>query len=462
MKLKILGAGKTVTGSCYSIATKESKILIDCGMFQGGKDMERLNYEDFDFNPKEYDALILTHAHLDHCGRIPKLARYGFRGKIFATDATRELALIIMTDSANIAKQDTEHENKRRAEQNLPPRKPLYNEEDVKMAMKLFQVVKYGEDVKITKDIMARFYDAGHILGASSVQIQVKDGKQKKIISFSGDLGQSESIIVKNTEPIIKSDYVVMESTYGDRLHPKIEEREKELARIINENYKRGGKLMIPSFAVERAQEILYCIELFQKKKLIPGMDVYLDSPMAMKATEVFKNYPQYYNDSVAKSLKEDRDLFSFPGLIYTKSVEESKKINSVTKPCIVIAGNGMCTAGRIKHHIRNSIDNPKNTLLFVGFQAQGTLGYWLKKGEKRVRLLGVEVDVKSRIESIEGFSAHADYGELISWLKNFSPKPKKVFITHGEEEQAIAFSKRISDLGYENYIPSMNEEIEI
>ncbi len=462
MKVQILGAGKVVTGSCYGIVTKNEKILIDCGMFQGGKDMEKLNYENFNFDPKQYSALILTHAHLDHCGRIPKLVKYGFRGKIFATDATVDLAQIIMLDAANIAKKDTVYENERRAKEGLPARKPLYSEEDVKIAMKLFQIVEYGKDIKITGNILARFYDAGHILGASSVQIQVNEGREKKIISFSGDLGQAESIIVKNTEPILKSDYVFIESTYGDRLHPPIPDRQKELIRIINETYKRGGKLMIPSFAVERAQEILYSIGLFMEGKLIPVVPVYLDSPMAIRATEVFSRYPKYYNDSICNHLKCKKDPFNFSSLIPTMTTDQSKAINSIRTPCIVIAGNGMCSAGRIKHHIRNSIDNPKNTLLFVGYQAQGTLGYWIKKGEKKIRLLGMQLSVKAKIESIEGYSAHADYSELISWLKNFSPKPKKVFITHGEEVQAQAFSKRISKLGFVNYIPSMNEEIEL
>jgi metallo-beta-lactamase family protein len=460
MEIKILGAAKTVTGSCYSLSTQNQKILIDCGMFQGGKDMERLNYEDFKINPKEYQALILTHAHLDHCGRIPKLVKYGFRGKIFATDATKDLAYIIMMDSASIAKKDIQHENKRRAKQGLPPRKPLYNESDVKAAMKLFKVISYQEETRITQNITAKFYNAGHILGACCVQLEVSEAGQKKIVTFSGDLGQKESIIIKNAQPISKSDYVFIESTYGDRLHPEIDEREKEFLRIINETYKKGGKLLIPSFAVERAQDLLYCIGRFKDKGLIPNIDVYLDSPMAMRATEVFSMHQEYDNKSVLNTLKTRKDAFNFPGLIYTKTTAQSKALNSINKPCIIIAGNGMCTSGRIKHHIRNGIDNERNTLLLVGFQAEGTLGYWLKKGEKKIRLLGIEMDVRAKIESIEGFSGHADYIGLIEWLNNFSPKPKQVFITHGEIDQINAFSSRISKRGYKNYVPSMNEEI--
>ena len=323
MQIKILGAGKTVTGSCYSISINNEKILIDCGMFQGGKDTERLNYQDFNFSPKEYSALLLTHAHLDHCGRIPKLIKCGFQGKIFATDATKELAFIIMMDSAKIAANDVKNENKRRAKAKLPARKPLYTEDDVNTAMDLFEVIDYDKDTNITPNITARFYDAGHILGASSIQVRVTEGRKTTTIGFSGDLGQSESIIVKNTEPIPTSDYVFIESTYGDRLHPKIEGREREFLRIINETCTKGGKLMIPSFAVERAQEILYCIGRFREQGLIPKIDVYLDSPMAIKATRVFSKYPKYYNERIRKTLEKRKDPFSFSGLICTTKTEE-------------------------------------------------------------------------------------------------------------------------------------------
>ena len=462
MKVKLFGAAKMVTGSCYGLITKEEKVLVDCGFFQGGKDMERLNYEDFGFNPSEYSALILTHAHLDHCGRIPKLLKYGFKGKIYATDATKDLAFIIMTDAAKIALQDTMNENERRAKEGLPPRKPIYNDIDVKNAMKLFVTVDYHEEFKVSKNIIAKFYDAGHILGAASVQVQVKDGREKKIIAFSGDLGQDQAVIVKNNEPILKADYVFIESTYGDRLHPPVEERRKEFLRIVKENYKRGGKLMIPSFAVERAQEILYYLGEFLEEGLIEKMPVYLDSPMAIKATAVFTKYTDYYNDTLKAAMKARENVFDFPGLVFTEKVDDSKKINDVTGPCIVIAGNGMCSAGRIKHHIRHSIENPSNAILFIGYQAFGTLGYWMKSGEKKVRLLGTQVSVNAKVESIEGFSAHADYKGLMKWLEHFAPKPKKVFICHGEETQIEAFSKRLEKDNFKTHAPKLYEEVEL
>jgi metallo-beta-lactamase family protein len=462
MQLKFLGAAKQVTGSCYTLTTKEEQILIDCGMFQGSKDLERLNYENFDFDPGKINAMILTHAHLDHCGRIPKLVRFGFKGKIFATPATRDLAFVIMMDAAKIAAEDTAYENKRRAKEGLPARKPIYNDIDVKNAMKLFVAVEYGQDVKISKNILARFYDAGHILGSASVQVKVKEKKKSNLIVFSGDLGKADAVLVKNTEPIVKTDYALIESTYGDRLHPPVELRKKELIRIINESYKRGGKLLIPSFAIERAQEIIYSIGEFMRDGLIPEMKVYLDSPMAIKATDVFIKYADSFNGDVKKSIAKKRDPFSFPQLVRTVTVEESKVINGIKEPCIVIAGNGMCSAGRIKHHIRNGISDSKNTLLFIGYQVYGTLGYWLKNGAKTARLLGVEIPVNAKIESIDSFSAHADYVGLIKWLENFKAMPKKVFIVHGDENQAEAFSKRINRMGYVSCVPSIGDSFNL
>lgn len=462
MEIKVLGAAKEVTGSSYSLTTDESQILIDCGMFQGSKELERLNYEKFSFNPRKYNALVLTHAHLDHCGRIPLLVKNGFRGKIYATDATKALAQLIMLDSANIAREDTENENKRRAKEHLPPRKPIYTSMDVNDALNLFVTVKYKKEIKITKNISATFYDAGHILGSSCVQLSVKENNKIKTIVFSGDLGQENSILVKNYDPIQKADYVFMESTYGDRLHDPRQKREEDLARVINETYKRGGKLMIPSFAVERTQEILFYIDGFMESGKIPKMPVFLDSPMAIKSTDIFRKYMKYFNADVQERIKTDNDIFGFEELTLTRSREESKRINGVQEPCIIIAGNGMCSAGRIKHHIVNNIEDDRNTLLFVGFQVKGTLGHWIKSGEKRIHLLGKEVEVKSKIETIEGFSAHADKVGLLKWLKSFSVKPKKIFIIHGDLEQQIALSKTLSKEKYESYIPSLNESINL
>lgn len=461
MEIKVLGAAKEVTGSNYSLSIGEEQVLVDCGMFQGGKDSVRMNYEKFEFNPRKYQALLLTHAHLDHCGRIPLLVKSGFRGKIYSTDATKALAFVIMADSAHIAAEETKTENERRAKENLPPRKPIYTLTDVNDAMRLFVIVKYGEEVKVTRNIYAKYYDAGHILGSSSIQVSVNESGKKRTVVFSGDLGQENSILVKNTAPISNADFVFMESTYGDRLHDPADKRKRELIRVINETYKRGGKIMIPSFAVERTQELLYYIGEFMEQGLIPKMPVFLDSPMAIRATEVFQRFMSYFNEAVQERLKSVNNVFGFPELTITKTRSESKEINGVGEPCIIIAGNGMCSAGRIKHHIANNIEDDRNTLLFVGFQVAGTLGDVIKGGEKKVHLLGKEVRVRAKIEAIEGFSAHADKVGLLKWLKNFHSKPK-VFIIHGDLEQQEALAKNLAKEKFDCYIPSLNETIKL
>ncbi len=461
MEIKILGAAKEVTGSCFSVSITGEKVLVDCGMFQGNEELEKLNYEDFTFNTKEYSALLLTHAHLDHCGRIPKLIRSGFKGKIYATDATKELAFIVMADSAKIAIEDAKDENRRRLKENLPQIKPAYNMDDVTKAMKLFFIVEYDELIKVTKNMSAKFYDAGHILGSSSIQVFVNDGNKKKTAVFSGDLGQSHSVLMKNIEPIADADYVFMESTYGDRLHQNLDGRRKKLAQVINETHAKGGKLMIPVFAIERTQEILYYIRELMADGKIPKIPVFLDSPMATRATEVFKKFPIYFNKGVKSELKEIDDVFNFPELEITKDRKASIAINSIKTPCIVLAGSGMCTGGRIKHHILNNIEDENNTLLFVGYQVKGTLGNFIQSGEKLISLFGKEIKVRARIESEEGFSAHADKDGLLKWLNNFKGKPK-VFLIHGDEEQQIALEKSLKDKGFECYIPSLNEELDL
>jgi len=463
MEVQLFGAAKEVTGSCYSLTTKKNeKILIDCGMFQGHKDKVRENYDDFGFNPADYNALLLTHAHLDHCGRIPKLIKEGFKGKIYATNAAKDLAFVILMDAAKLAAEDTEHKNWMRAKEGLPPRKPIYNEGDVKETMKHFVAVDYDKEVAITDNITATFYNAGHILGASSIQLKIKEGGKTSLVVFSGDLGQENAVLVKNIEPIKKADYVFVESTYGNKLHPPIEERKKEFIRIVNEAYKSGGKLMIPSFAVERVQELLFYIGEFMQDGLIPKMKVFLDSPMAIKATAVFEKYKPEYNSVVEQSMKRRADPFKFPQLIFTQTAKESKTINSITGPCIIIAGNGMCSAGRIKQHIKLNIGSEKNTLMLIGYQAEGTLGYWLKHGVEQAILLGTKIDIKAKIEFIEGFSAHADYNDLKKWLNNFSPKPKKVFVCHGEDEQSASFAENIHKDGFDSYVPSQRELLEL
>ncbi len=462
MQIKLFGAAKTVTGSCYSLITGKKRVLIDCGMFQGSKKLMKINYDKLPFNAKLYSALFLTHAHLDHCGRIPKLVKEGFKGEIYCTSATKDIARIIMLDSAKINKYDVEFENKKRQRIGLPPREPIYTEEDVEKAMKLFRTIDYEKSFQPCEEINATFYDAGHILGSAIIELKINESGKETTIVFSGDLGQSNTPIIRDTVHLNKADYVFIESTYGDRLHPPIEKRKQKLLDIIIKTYNKHGKVIIPSFAVERTQELLYDLNELVEKNLIPKIKVYIDTPMGIRVTEVFKKHYGVYNDKIKELIKSGDNPFSFPGLTYTMHVQDSIKLNSLHEPCIIIAGSGMCTGGRIKHHIKHNIWNKRNTMLFVGYQANGTLGYYIKKGEKRIRLLGTEVAVKADIESIDSFSAHADYRELLHWLKFFHPKPKKVFIVHGEEDAMLSFAKKVEKLGLKTKIPEMGERINL
>lgn len=462
MEIQLFGAAKIVTGSCYSITAGKHKILVDCGMFQGDKNVNRKNYKPFGFNPKAYSALLLTHAHLDHCGRVPKLVKEGFVGPIYSTEPTRELAKIIMLDAADIQKYDTKHENKRRKRKKLSPRDSLFTKNDVKDVIKLFKIVEYEQEVIISENIKATFYCAGHILGASSIKITVSERNKITDVIFSGDIGQYGTPIIKDPHVMDTADYLFIESTYGDREHFKRERGRKKLLEIIKDVYNKGGKLMIPSFAIERTQELLYDLNELFEKKLVPKVPVFIDSPMAIEATKVFEKYHEFYDKNAKKLLKVDKNLFVFPELKYSLKVQDSIAINSIKKSCIIIAGSGMCTAGRIKHHIKHNISDPKNTILFVGYQVPGTLGYYIKSGAEEVKLLGKRIPVRAKVESIDSFSGHADYHGLLAWFKPIRPFPKKVFITHGDKEAVVAMAERIQNLGVETYVPQMNEKLHL
>jgi len=448
MKLTFNGAVGMVTGSCYLIETKDQKILIECGMFQGTKDVTKHNYEGFKFSPSEIDHVLLTHAHIDHSGLLPKLVKEGFKGKIFCTKATHALCKIMLKDSAHVQESNAAETGEI----------PLYSQLDSKKALSKFKEINYGEQIQITQNIHARFRDAGHILGASIIEVFVEeDGKEKKI-TFSGDIGQKNTPIVRDPETIECTDYLVIESTYGDRLHKDVDKKNEQLAEVINHAYKKGGKLFIPSFAVERTQELLYRIRELLKENKIPQQNVYLDSPLAIGATDVFKRYREFY-DVETKAVKNP---FYFKGLRFTESANESKSLNRMRGPMIIIAGSGMCTAGRIIHHFNNGIDNPNNTILFVGYQVEGTLGKVIKEGAKEAEILKKRLPVKAEVFAIDSFSAHADYNELLEWIRSFEEKPKLVFVTHGEKKAASSFKKKIEKLGIKAKVPKIYETIEL
>jgi metallo-beta-lactamase family protein len=448
MKITFHGAAKVVTGSCYLLESEGIKFLVDCGMFQGPKELVRRNYLPFNFDPKEIAFVLITHAHIDHTGLLPKLVKNGFKGKIYCTKATAELTEILLLDSAQIQAETIEQENRRRLRAGQTPRTALYNEADVVKTMKLFSSTNFNTENKI-KNISFVLKKAGHILGSSIIELFVEG---KKLV-FSGDVGQGSKLILDSPDIIKETDYLFMESTYGDRLHYQVDKRLEKLAKIITETFNKGGKLLIPAFAVERTQELLYSLEELYKKKAIPFQKVFLDSPLAIDATKIFKKYSEEYDPKIK---------FNFSGLESTITRQESANINWHHKPAIIISGSGMCNAGRIRHHIKHQIWNPKNTILFIGYQAVGTLGSFIKSGEKKIKLMGMEILVKAKVETLDSFSGHADQKMLLNWIKGFEKKPKTIFVTHGEPNASKVLSEKINELGIKTKIPNIGDSISL
>ena len=466
MDIQFLGAAKMVTGSNYLLSTKNYKILVDCGLFQGNQEKERLNYEDFEFDPSQIDALILTHAHIDHSGRIPKLIKDGFRGKIISTKATFDLCEIMLLDSGKIQEQDAQWENKKRKRAGKPLIEPLYTMEDAKTSLHYFESYHYNQRVNINDEVSIRFRDAGHILGSSILELWFNDGNKKTKIVFSGDLGMPNRPIIRNPEYIEEADYLIMESTYGDTIHEPMKESTGKLIDIINKTALRGGTVLIPSFAVGRTQELIYELNNYYeygKVEEYMKIPIYIDSPMAVNATEVFQKNSSSLNEATRELVMKGDNPFQFENLRYIRSVEESIALNKVDYPKVIISASGMATAGRIRHHLKHKLHNPLNSLVFVGYQAQGTLGRILLDGIKRVKLLGEEINVKLEIYDLEGFSGHADQEVLLDWLDNFKNKPKKVFLTHGEEEASQAISMKIQDkFNIGTIIPNIGDKYSI
>jgi len=452
MKVTCHGAAGSVTGSCHLVETRSSRFLIDCGMFQGNKTLTRLNYNPFQFDPKTIDFVVSTHGHIDHCGLLPKLVKHGFGGTIYATPATSDLLPVMLADAAYIQEKDTEHENRRRERKGQPPREPLYDRENAEKVSGLIQSLRYDTSMRVNDEITIRLRDAGHVIGSAIVELFVREDEREIKTVFSGDLGQWDVPIIEDPTYIWNADYVFIESTYGDRIHQRSLSRKEQLLEHVVSTYRKGGKLLIPCFALERTQELLYTLsELMNESDDFPPMDVYLDSPLAIKITEIFKKHPEYYDE--AYKARTDKP-FDFPGLVYTPSVDESRKANTMSKPAIVIAGSGMCTAGRIRHHLKHGIWNSKNTVLFVGYQAPGTLGRILLDGAEEIKMMGMKLVVKADIARIGAFSAHADKEELTGWLSAFKQKPKRVFLVHGEEQTLETFSLSLEEIGFDTEIP--------
>ncbi|MBN1618786.1 MBL fold metallo-hydrolase [Candidatus Dojkabacteria bacterium] len=460
MKIQFCGAAKTVTGSCHYLENNKHKILIDCGMFQGFNDKEK-NLLDFPFNPAEIEYVILTHAHIDHCGRLPLLLKRGFRGKIISTAATRDLTRILLADSAKVQKEDFER-CERKGRQDCTP-KMLYTEEEAEDVMYLFETYPYGTNVRLGEGLEIRMRDAGHILGSAIVEIWMEnDHNRVRKIVFSGDLGQPGARIIKDPDFVREADYVIVESTYGNRLHKSKDETLMEFLSIIKEAQRSNGNLIVPTFAVERAQELLYELNLFVENKIVENLEVYFDSPLGSKATEIFRRYTELYDVDARRLLESGDEVFDFSGLNFIADFHDSKRL-SAKNGIMIIAGSGMCTGGRVLYHLANNVGDANSHILFTGYQVKGTLGRAIVDGAPEVRINGKRYDVNIQVHTLGGFSAHSDQADLEYWLRGFGHYPKKVFTVHGDEEVIDLWSEYIrKNLMLETYVPELNEIVEL
>ncbi len=464
-RLTFLGAARSVTGSRFQLSTESSTLLVDCGLNQE-RDMQERNWEPFPIPPDRIDEVLLTHAHLDHCGLLPRLAREGFRGTIYATGPTAEIARIVMLDSARLQKEDVEQKKRRHERENRKSPHalvPLYEEKDAEKAASLFREVRFGETVRLKGGLEAEYFEAGHILGSASIRVRTGKNGGSKTVLFSGDIGRWDRPIINDPKPCDQADYVLMESTYGDRLHADDSHISEQLASVVSRTVARGGNIVIPSFAIERSQEVLYYLNALLRDNKVPHLLVFLDSPMATRVNDVFSHWPAYFDAEMAKLISEQRSPFDFPGLVLARSSDESKAINRINGSSIILAGAGMCTGGRIKHHLVRNISRPESTILFVGYQAEGTLGRVILEGAKQVRILGETLPVKASVEKIEGFSGHADRDELLRWAGAIRTPPRQAFVIHGEPEVADKFRATLGEkLGWKASVPSPGQTVDL
>ncbi len=464
MKIAFHGAARTVTGSKHLLTLKNGKkILLDCGMFQGmGKETDALNRV-WGFEPSEVDYLVLSHAHIDHSGLIPKLVKDGFSGPIFCTPATRELTTILLEDSAQIQEDDVKYINKKRAATGQPYVKPLYTHEDAEKTFGLFREVEYGKWFQIEEGIELLYTDAGHIIGSAAVHLRITENGVTEQVTFSGDVGRYRDVILRSPDTFPQADYIILESTYGNSLHElQTTTPDQLLAWIEKICVQKKGKLIIPAFSVGRTQEILYSLNQLELERRLPALDYFLDSPLSIKATELVKRYPSYFNRTIQKVLQSDDDPFRFAGLRYIRTVEESKLLNFRNEPCVIISASGMAEAGRVKHHISNNIENSRNGVLLVGYCEPNSLGGRLMAGKKIVSIFGVEHEVHAEVGSVRSMSAHGDYEDLCQFLACQDPKAvKKLFLVHGEYDVQVQFRQRLIQKGFvDTDIPERHYEV--
>jgi metallo-beta-lactamase family protein len=461
MRISFHGADRGVTGSCHLIECAGKRVLIDCGLYQGGREIDEENAEPFGFDPRGIDFLLLTHAHLDHCGRIPLLVKRGFRGEIVTTAASRELARLVLLDSARLNEEEvrrrTRHES---AHERRSANAPLYSVVDTMRSFDYFgHTVAYDRPLGLAPGLRATFIDAGHILGSASVLLDLDERGSKRRVLFSGDLGNSGRPLLRDPTPPPRSDVVVIETTYGDRLHKPLPPSVEELYDAIGETFSRGGNVVIPTFALERAQELLFYLREGRESGRLPrAMEVFLDSPMAISATEIFGAHPECYDQQTAELFREGRDPLDFPGLHLTRDTAESIALNRITSGAVIMAGSGMCTGGRVRHHLEHNIERPESSIVFVGFAARGTLARRIIDGASEVTIFGRPLQVRSRLHTINGFSAHADRDELLAW--HASASPQRTFLVHGEEETMQRFAESLGGGNIER--PALHQSFEL
>jgi metallo-beta-lactamase family protein len=464
MKLSFHGAARTTTGSMHLVETSNQRILLDCGLYQGHRAEAFERNSNFPFDPKTIDAVLLSHAHIDHSGNLPTLVRAGFAGEINTTNATRDLATLMLRDSAHIQEQDAEYLNQKKSRRGLPPVQPLYTTQDAERVLPHFVGRAYEKWFELpARGARVLLLDAGHILGSAITVLELNESGRTVRLGFTGDLGRPGTLLLRNPELATQLDYLIIESTYGDREHGALKDSEDELARIVSKTIRRGGKVIIPSFAVERTQEVVYTLHLKKDGAEVPSVPTFVDSPLAIDATDVFRLHSECLREELRDHLLAHDDPFGFGGLKYTRTVDESKKINTLKESCVIISANGMCEAGRILHHLKNNIEDERNTILFVGYQAENTLGRRLVDGAKKVKIFGDEFHVRAEVQVANGFSAHADRSELLDWVSKVKENLKGIFVVHGEEQSALSFADALRAMGnFQVTVPEPNQSIEL
>jgi metallo-beta-lactamase family protein len=463
MKLQFFGAVQTVTGTMHLLTVNGSRILLDCGLFQGKRQESFERNRHLPFDASTIDTLVLSHAHIDHSGNIPSLVKSGFAGNIYATPATRDLCSAMLRDAGHIQEYDAYYVNKKRAKKGLPPVEPLYTVEDATYSLRNFISVGYGRTIQVAPGVMLTFHDAGHILGSAIVALDIEENGQKNRLVFTGDLGREGMPILKDPQSVPEVDYLIIESTYGDRLHDPIETVGKDLRNVIVDTYHKGGKVIVPAFSVGRTQELVYALHHLTEARQIPDVPIFVDSPLSVNVTEIFRLHPECYDEEVNEFLTEteQRDPFGFHRLTYVRSVERSKELNFLREPAVIISASGMCEAGRILHHLKNNIEDSRNTILIVGWQAPHTLGRRLVEKQPVVKIFGEEYKLKATVKSISGFSAHADRNELLSYAQTLDPsRLRAAFVVHGEEAASEALAEGLRNLGIGRVVvPHLGDE---